>query len=512
MPDLNLNVFDTSTVLEESTCIGDVCTFFAFDPITMTEVPALSLDVLNASGDDSVTASESAPVECPCDFSVFDTVAAADLGDIRGILEADDSVAVTEAPTVTFDIFLVDVFDLIAATDVPILTDIIIETGPGVDTITVTDVLTDILFANPAEGDDAVAVAEALTAFLSELFLSVEDAADAEEAPSLLPDELFLSATDDVTVDDHGDIFPFINASETVSIDEAPTIAVDLAVDVFDNILVAEFVSIFDIIIELGPVFEEITVDDVAFLPTFDIELFVFEPAGAGITESIETQFFFVFVDVSDTLGAPIEAVIVIIVFVVDVLDTVAAIDVVAGITVGLAAEGFDDIAATDVIFIARDILFAAVDEPVAIEEFAILGLSVFDLFVSKDDITAADIAFASTELDLSFNDFLRSYPYVEDTIRNVRVEVFENGAEQRRDIWGRSRKRFTIEFAPRVKSEVDDLREFYEAKAGPGLAFNFTNPLDSVTRSVRFEENSLIISRNAFGVFAARFVVVEVF
>lgn len=491
---LGLSADDTVDIAEECS-ESPTPTFTAFDPITMTELPAIEIvsDVLTLF------------------LGASDTVAVAELGTIFNEAFVLDTVTVIEVAVLELSFLTFEVNDPITIADVAIMTDIVIELGPVIDAATATDVVVDILFANPAAGDDTITVVENIAILVFDLFLSVSDQPSIAEVPTLLIDVLFIDANDIVTTDDHGDIFPFVTVADVITAVEAPTLAVDLAVDVDELHFVVENVTLFDIVIELGIVFDAIAVADVFLPATFDLNLFVFEVTGSGITESVTMQLFFKFVNVSDTLGAPVEAVIVIIAFVVNINEPVSVEDAVIAVTVGNAAEGFDNVSAIDIIAIARDILFVSAIDTVTIVEDAILGLSVFGLFAS-DDVTVNDIAFANTELDLTFDDFLRSYPYVEDTIQNIRVEIFENGAEQRRDIWGRSRKRFRIEFAPRVKSEVDDLRSFYEAKSGPGQAFNFTNPLDNVARTVRFEENSLTISREAFGLFVARFVLVEVF
>ena len=74
------------------------------------------------------------------------------------------------------------------------------------------------------------------------------------------------------------------------------------------------------------------------------------------------------------------------------------------------------------------------------------------------------------------------------------------------------SRKRFTLNFAPRILSELDAIKEFYSQQSGQEQPFGFLNPLDSVTYVVRFEAGSFEITRQAFNLYQASAVLVEVF
>ena len=46
----------------------------------------------------------------------------------------------------------------------------------------------------------------------------------------------------------------------------------------------------------------------------------------------------------------------------------------------------------------------------------------------------------------MAFNDYPRGLPYFRETIANVLIVEFENGVEQRRDLWGRTKKEFEID------------------------------------------------------------------
>jgi len=190
--------------------------------------------------------------------------------------------------------------------------------------------------------------------------------------------------------------------------------------------------------------------------------------------------------------------------------DPVFIQDVVE-LTVGRAVFASRLITVTEYLNIAREILYVDVNNSVSIVEYTILGRSE-EPMIAITNISVAEVVSLETAVDLAFNDFLRSYPFQEETITNVVVEVFENGAEQRRDKWGRTRKRFQVNFAPRSKDEIDQIKAFFVSRRGPANAFDFVNPLDNIDYVVRFEENSLKIARVAFGIYSASVNIVEVF
>lgn len=112
----------------------------------------------------------------------------------------------------------------------------------------------------------------------------------------------------------------------------------------------------------------------------------------------------------------------------------------------------------------------------------------------------------------MGFETFQRGLPFSEETITNVLVEEFEDGNEQRRDKWGRTKKRFRIVFKVNTKSEIESIRDYFVSKSGPNTTFSFTNPIDSVAYTVRFVENSFVIERERYQVYNASCELVEVF
>jgi len=113
----------------------------------------------------------------------------------------------------------------------------------------------------------------------------------------------------------------------------------------------------------------------------------------------------------------------------------------------------------------------------------------------------------------MAFNDYPRGLPYRRETVSNVAVIEFENGVEQRRDIWGgKTKKVFEIRFNVNTLAEIKAVHDFFVTKVGPSTSFSFTCPLDSQTYTVRFLENSFEIERRFYGTYFGKCKLIEVF
>ncbi len=73
----------------------------------------------------------------------------------------------------------------------------------------------------------------------------------------------------------------------------------------------------------------------------------------------------------------------------------------------------------------------------------------------------------------------------------NTRVSNFENGIEQRRAVRSRSRRKFSLDFRNRSKTQMQQVRDFFIAKMGMLTSFTWVNPNDSVTYTVRYVEDT---------------------
>jgi hypothetical protein len=209
-------------------------------------------------------------------------------------------------------------------------------------------------------------------------------------------------------------------------------------------------------------------------------------------------------ITIAEVISAPTFA------FVVSVAEPVFVEDAVALIFTKTIFVN-DTIAINEIFGQGFDTIELNIIQIITIIEAPIVGRDPEDLPIF-DDILVLETAFCQVNTNLEFTDFLRSYPFIEETLTNVIAEQFENGAEQRRDKWGRTRKRFQVRFAPRLKVEIDQIRVFYESHQGPAKGFGFISPLDGKDYVVKFEANTLQISRDAFNIYSAQVVLVEVF
>lgn len=298
------------------------------------------------------------------------------------------------------------------------------------------------------------------------------------------PDELNMVVSEDILVGDYGDIWNSIYVYEDIGHQ-------DILLDIYSPELP---VSVWD----------DVLIEEAYLIP---IEFSLFEMT--FITDYVDLAWGILSLSAYD-ISSITDYVDAMVVQTIDIYDFCVNIEYV-DIKIGIARSGFDSILINEFLNIARDILYNEINETISVTEYLIIGREV-EMLNAQDDLIVLEVAIAEITLDLSFNDFLRSYPFDEETITNIIVEQFENGSEQRRDKWGRTRKRFGINFNPRSKEEIDALRSFYVSRRGPANAFDFISPLDNVDYMVRFEENSLKISRTAYGIYQAQVTLVEVF
>jgi len=318
---------------------------------------------------------------------------------------------------------------------------------------------------------------------MADLNFSVNETLGVSEALDNSPTNLNVSVSEPILVGDYGDIWNFIQVS--------------------DDVIYEDIVYVFQP--ELGLfAYETISIEE-SFTRPLEINLFEF----FFTTDFADTTWGLAYRAVDDSVACS-EYAELSVVQIFSVYEVTSIIEI-AEVKIGRALSGFSVASVSEFLNIARDILYNEIDETVGVIEYAILGREV-EMLNAQDDLVVLEVVVAEITLDLSFNDFLRSYPFDEETLTNIIVEQFENGAEQRRDKWGRTRKRFGVNFNPRSKEEITALRKFFLERRGPANAFDFVSPLDETDYLVRFEENSLRISRTAFGIYQAQVTLVEVF
>ena len=128
-------------------------------------------------------------------------------------------------------------------------------------------------------------------------------------------------------------------------------------------------------------------------------------------------------------------------------------------------------------------------------------GISVENIVVTEN---------VTMNKEMSINEFWRGYPFVEIVQTGIIVTEFDNGVIQQRDTWGRTRRRFEINFPPMTKAQAMDVKEFYEQERGN--TFSFTNPLDEIAYTVRIVDESFILTRRYFAIYYATMILEEVF
>ena len=90
-------------------------------------------------------------------------------------------------------------------------------------------------------------------------------------------------------------------------------------------------------------------------------------------------------------------------------------------------------------------------------------------------------------------------------------VSKFENGYEQRRNKWGSGIREFNLVFKNRTATEYETVRDFFIAKLGAYTSFTFENPNDTTEYTVRFKEDSLVLSRHSGEIYDFECTLIEV-
>ena len=109
------------------------------------------------------------------------------------------------------------------------------------------------------------------------------------------------------------------------------------------------------------------------------------------------------------------------------------------------------------------------------------------------------------------FSTFIRGFPYKVTVNFDVLKTEFENGINQYRKKRSSSQREFELSFNVNTKAEMLEIRDYFIAREGIYDSFEFTEPLDSVTYTVRFKENSFVFERENIGSYNCQVTLVEV-
>lgn len=109
--------------------------------------------------------------------------------------------------------------------------------------------------------------------------------------------------------------------------------------------------------------------------------------------------------------------------------------------------------------------------------------------------------------------DFTLVPDYSFETTRNWKTLIsnFENGVEQRRQKWSANLKSWKLIYKNQSATDKGTILTLFEAKKGSFTSFTWTNPEDSTDYTVRFKEDSLVISFNSARLYDIEFELIQV-
>jgi len=87
-------------------------------------------------------------------------------------------------------------------------------------------------------------------------------------------------------------------------------------------------------------------------------------------------------------------------------------------------------------------------------------------------------------------------YVYTEVTGYRNNIIEYESGKERRMLKHAYVRRLWTLIFPKVTKTHVTDMESFFKLNHGAHLTFDWTNPIDNVTYTARFDEDSLSFTR----------------
>jgi hypothetical protein len=102
------------------------------------------------------------------------------------------------------------------------------------------------------------------------------------------------------------------------------------------------------------------------------------------------------------------------------------------------------------------------------------------------------------------------TYTYEEEIAYRTVLHVMEDGKSVSNSK-GTARRVFTLEFSQIDQTTRDAIITFFSARVGPEEAFDWENPNDGVTYSVRFVPSSLESNENDYQIYTMRFQFIEV-
>ena len=93
----------------------------------------------------------------------------------------------------------------------------------------------------------------------------------------------------------------------------------------------------------------------------------------------------------------------------------------------------------------------------------------------------------------------------------NTLVSQFDNGTEQRRDLWATPRKKWRLRFINRLLADFQTIETLFNSKKGSYGSLTWDNPQDGSTYTVRFEEDKLEAVEKAYQIYDFEFNLMQV-
>jgi uncharacterized protein (TIGR02217 family) len=103
-------------------------------------------------------------------------------------------------------------------------------------------------------------------------------------------------------------------------------------------------------------------------------------------------------------------------------------------------------------------------------------------------------------------------YTFVEESGYKTLVSQFENGVEQRRQKWSRSKKTFTLNYGVISRTAMGLLKTHFDSALGSALSFTFVNPLDSASYTCRYVEDTFNCEQHGKSLVRVAIKLIEVF
>ncbi len=89
-------------------------------------------------------------------------------------------------------------------------------------------------------------------------------------------------------------------------------------------------------------------------------------------------------------------------------------------------------------------------------------------------------------------------------------ISQFENGSEQRRDKWNSPLTKYRLVYENISVDDKGTILSLFTSKKGALSSFSWTHPISGISKTVRFVEDSLLLSNLAYGRYSIEFELVE--